>query len=73
MGNEDLKTKTKAIRPEAKNAPVYEAVVGMNYGCTDDNPNGVRVEAGEIVPNTVIEKSPWLMENSHVRFRKEVA
>lgn len=73
MGNEDLKIKTKATKPEAKHAPVYEAVVGLNYGCTDEDTAGVRVEAGEIVPNSVIEKSPWLLENSHVRFRKEAA
>jgi len=61
---------TAELEPKPKrrklDPPVYIARFGLNYGCTDDDPNGVRVEAGDEVPASVIEASPWLIEQGHV-------
>lgn len=39
---------------------------GLNYDCTEENPDGVRVEAGEEVPARVVQASPWLLEQGVV-------
>lgn len=39
---------------------------GLNYDCTEENPDGVRVEAGGEVPARVAEASPWLLEQGLV-------
>ena len=51
--------------------PVYVANVGMNYGCTEDNPAGTRLEAGQIVPAAVIQASQWLLEQNLVRLQSQ--
>ena len=52
---------------ETTEAPAYVAVTGLNYGCTDDDPHGTRIEAGEIVPAEVVAASPWLIEQGIVK------
>lgn len=65
--------KTKPKTEESKPPVVYLAVMGLNYGATEDDPNGVRVEAGSEVPAEVVAKSPWLLSDGWVRFKKEAA
>lgn len=67
MGEENLKEEPKKSKRKAEPPPlVWVAIVGMNYG-----PDNARIEAGEEVPASVLKASPWLIENSHVRPKKE--
>ncbi len=51
----------------------YVALFGLNYGCTEQAPDGTRIEAGEDVPESVIQAAPWLLTSGHVRPKKEAA
>ena len=56
------------VKPESPTPKrIYVALVGLNYGCTGDDPRGTRVEAGEEVPAAVVTASPWLLEQGLVR------
>jgi hypothetical protein len=44
----------------------FIAHCGLNYDCTAENPDGVRVEAGGEVPARVVQASPWLIEQGIV-------
>ena len=65
----EVNVKLKSI-PLTASTVVYEAVRGLNYGCTKELPDGVRVEAGQVVPADAIAASPWLLSEGHVRPRK---
>lgn len=67
MGKQDVKD----TKPLPKPQPVYEAIVGINYGKTESDPEGVRVEPGELVPAETVKASPWLLDDGWVRPRKE--
>lgn len=65
MGGELKSNKLKRV---AEPIPLqYVALTGLNYGCTDDDPHGTRIEAGEIVPAEVVAASPWLIEQGIVK------
>lgn len=64
MGEQELKPKKAKAKPAEAPAPVYLAIVGITKG-------DVRIEAGEIVPPEIIAAAPWLVENNHVRPKKE--
>jgi len=71
MGNEDLTEEPKKPKRKAEPPPMqYVALVGLNYGCTDDDPAGTRLEAGADVPAEVIATSPWLLEQSLVKVKE---
>jgi hypothetical protein len=70
-------SKKKSILEDADTAPltgspVYLAVVGLNAGVSEDNPDGLRIEPGEIVPDDVIAASPWLIEQGCVTLQEGV-
>lgn len=74
MGNSNLEYKAKTFarvktvemdKQLDTASPVYEAIHGINYGEAD-----TRIEPGEVVPADLIQSSPWLLANGHVRPRK---
>lgn len=70
MGGELKNTKLRRV---GEPIPLqYIALTGLNYGCTDEQPEGVRIEAGDTVPAEVIAASPWLVLQGHVAPLKEV-
>lgn len=74
MGNEDVENtelKPRRIKRLPEPPPlVYVALVGLNHSTTPENPRGERVERGEEVPAAIVEASPWLLRNNHVRVKK---
>lgn len=74
MGEQDVEIteeKPKRTRRLPEQPPMqYVALVGLNYGCTEDNPHGERIEKGGEVPTAIVEASPWLLTGNHVRAKK---
>lgn len=60
------KKPTEAATVPAMTAPRYVAKVGLNCGVTDEDPTGLRIEAGQEVPSWVIEQSGWLIDQGCV-------
>lgn len=70
MGGELKSNKLKRV---AEPIPLqYVALTGLNYGCTDEQPEGVRIEAGDTVPAEIVAASPWLLDQGHVIPQTEV-
>lgn len=67
------KVKTQPEAVESAPLPVYLAIVGLTTGASKANPDGVRIEPGGIVPDAVVERSPWLLTDGWVRIQKEAA
>lgn len=77
MDTNKLKKEARQLEPDEAEKPkrtwaqarasvqVYEAIHGINYGEAN-----TRIEPGEVVPAELIQSSPWLLANGHVRPRK---